>query len=103
MLDPNEWTLLRIRRTTKAELERVRASMETAEMMGLLAFDRDRQERIGLDQVVLQLIQFREKHAQRRRRSAGRRKGTDAEPSISQESTDEAGKSETARNSLETG
>lgn len=82
------WTLLRIREETKRELERVRTSMEVGESMGLHGFTRDQAGRVGLDQVIMRLIQARDKHAERSRRSRTRRK---SKPSTIAGDTDQAG------------
>ena len=73
MPEADEWTLLRIRRSTKQALERMRASMETGESMGLHTFTRDFSGRVGLDQVIMRLVEFKDKHSERSRRSRIRR------------------------------
>jgi hypothetical protein len=69
----SKWVLVRVSASTKAALERVRASMMLAHDVGLLDFAPDLRDRVGLDQVILRLIEIREKHAARRKRSAARR------------------------------
>lgn len=69
-----DWIMVRLLRTTRAELERVRDSMELADSMGLIELVRDPRERVSLDQVIRRLIGFRERHAERVRRSKARRR-----------------------------
>lgn len=72
---PEGFTLVRLRTETKRMLENVRETMLTAEAMGLREFVHDWGGRVGLDQVVQELVYFYLKHAARRRESAARRRG----------------------------
>ena len=69
-----DWTLVRLRKSTVKELERVRASMLIAEDMGLVEFTRDPSSRVGLDQIIMRLVAFRDKHAERAKRSRSNRR-----------------------------
>jgi hypothetical protein len=78
----NDWIMVRLQRATHAELLRVRDSLELAEAVGLRELERDhRQQIVSLDQVVRVLIAFRDKHAERRKRSAAQRKAKRVPPS----------------------
>lgn len=67
------WIMVRIDPDTHRELCRVREEMETADMMKLIALDRDNRDRVSLDQIIRRLIAMRDKHAERRSRSAAKR------------------------------
>jgi hypothetical protein len=73
-----DWIMVRLLRTTHSELERVRASMELGEWMGLTELERDPRHRVSLDQIIRRLIRFRDRHAERARRSKARRKAAAA-------------------------
>lgn len=68
-----DWIMVRIGRETHRQLEAVRTSMLVADLAGLIELERDDRDRVSLDQVIRRLIEFREKHAERRRRAAARR------------------------------
>lgn len=67
------WTSVRIASATLAELDRVKRSMLLADFMGLIELERDPRDRVSLDQVIRRLIAFRDRHAERARRSKARR------------------------------
>ena len=68
-----DYTHVRLEPPTLRELERVRASMLVGEMMGLNVLQHDPRHRVSLDQVIRRLIAFRDRHAERSRRSKARR------------------------------
>jgi len=71
-----DWIMVRVERSTRRELERVRQSMLTGEMMGLSELSKDNRDRFSLDAKILRLIAFRDKHAARSKKSrAGRNNG----------------------------
>jgi hypothetical protein len=67
------WTYVRITCDTHKELCRVRESLRIAEMMGVVTLEPDNRNRVSLDQVITRLISIRDKHSERRKRSASRR------------------------------
>jgi hypothetical protein len=69
-----DWIMVRISRDTHRELERVRQSMLRAELMGLAQLKKDARGRFPLDEVILRLIDMRDKHAARVRRSKSRKR-----------------------------
>jgi hypothetical protein len=69
-----DWIMVRIDRDTHRELCRVREEMETADMMKLITLERDDRDRVSLDQVIRRLVSMRDKHAERRERSALKRR-----------------------------
>jgi hypothetical protein len=69
-----EWIMVRIDRRTHAALERVRESMRLGAEIGLRDLETDNRDRVSLDQVIRVLIEMRDNHAERRRRSAMKRK-----------------------------
>jgi len=71
----DRWTLVKLSKATRERLEKVRESMLLADAVGLRNLERDNRDRVSLDQVVNLLIDIREKHAARRKRSAERRRG----------------------------
>jgi hypothetical protein len=68
-----DWIMVRIRRETRVELERVRDSMRDAEDRGLVELPHDDRDRVSLDAIIRRLIEFRARHARRRQESAARR------------------------------
>jgi len=70
----DRWTLVKISKATRDRLEKVRDSMLLADSVGLRSLERDNRDRVSLDQVVNLLIDIREKHAARRKRSAAKRR-----------------------------
>lgn len=70
----DRWTLVKISKATRDRLERVRDSMLLADSVGLRNLERDNRDRVSLDQVVNLLIDLRERHAERRKRSASKRR-----------------------------
>lgn len=87
------WTTVRVSHATLAALESVRASMERGEDNATKrpALVHDTRDRIGLDQVIQLLVDFRQRHAARRRKAkrTARQKrrahgqiGTEAKPGM---------------------
>jgi len=70
-----EWIMVRLHRTTHAELVRIRDSLRIAEAMRLLELEHDDRDRVSLDQVIRRLCEIRRRHAERRQASAARRRG----------------------------
>ena len=70
-----EWTHIRVSRTTLALLESQRASMEIGEQQGQRELVRDDRGRVSLSQIVAELCYIRERHLARVRRSKARRQG----------------------------
>lgn len=68
------WIMVRVDRETHGDLERVRASMLVGELMGLTELEHDFRDRVSLSQVIGRLIAFRDRHAERSRRSRARRR-----------------------------
>jgi hypothetical protein len=79
-----DWIMVRIDRATHADLERVRRSMLIGEAMGLTRLQHDHRNRVSLSQVIARLIAFRDRHAERARRSKGKRqrRSTEDEPGL---------------------
>jgi hypothetical protein len=71
------WIMVRVDRDTHGDLERVRASMLVGELMGLSELEHDFRNRVSLSQVIGRLIAFRDRAAERSRRSHARRKVKD--------------------------
>jgi hypothetical protein len=69
-----QYTHIRIERDTYTALRAVRESMELGDAVGLRDFRRDQLDRVSIDQVIQALIAFRDKHKERRRKSAANRK-----------------------------
>jgi hypothetical protein len=69
--------MVRVDRRTHAALERVRESMLLGEAMGLAELSKDFRDRFSLDKVIVRLIAFRDRAAERSRRSKARRKVKD--------------------------
>lgn len=69
-----DYAHIRVRKSTLADLERVKASMQLADAMGLIDLDKPDGTRTSLDAVIRRLIAFRDKHAERARRSKSRRR-----------------------------
>ena len=69
-----DWTHIRVSRTTLALLEQQRASMELGESQGQRELVRDDRGRVSLSQIVAELCYMRERHLGRVRRSNTRRK-----------------------------
>jgi hypothetical protein len=70
----SEWIQVRIDVATHAQLERVRTSMLIGEAMGLTELEHDFRDRVSLSQVIDRLIAFRDKHAERSKRSKQKRR-----------------------------
>jgi len=68
------WTLVKVSKVTRERLEAVRDSMLLADSVGLRNLERDNRDRVSLDQVISLLIDIRERHAERRKRSAAKRR-----------------------------
>lgn len=75
----SDWIMVRIDTAVHADLERVRSSMLVGELMGLSQLEHDFRDRVSLSQVIGRLIAFRERHAERARRSRERRRALSAE------------------------
>lgn len=69
-----DWIMIRVDRSTHARLEAVRRSMQLAEEMNLRELVHDARERVSLDQIISELIYFRQRHAERRRAANVRRR-----------------------------
>jgi hypothetical protein len=70
-----DWIMVRLHRTTHAELVRIRDSLRIAEAMQLLELPHDDRDRVSLDAVIRRLCEIRKRHAERRRASAARKRG----------------------------
>lgn len=70
----DDWIMVRLKRETHKMLDGVRDTMEIADCVGLRELERDARGRVSLDQVVRELVYFKLKHAERRRKSAAKRK-----------------------------
>jgi hypothetical protein len=81
--------MVRIDPDTHRELCRIREEMANAEMMGLIELSRDNRERVSLDQIIRRLIAMRDKHAERRQRSAANRKSKGKREEIKTEEVSE--------------
>lgn len=71
---PTDWIMVRISRETHARLEEARLSMLLGHEMGLRSLDSDDRDRVSLNQIIHILLDSRDKHAVRRKRSAATRK-----------------------------
>lgn len=69
-----QYTHVRIERDTYDALRAVRESMEIGDAVGLREFRRDQLDRVSIDQVIQALIAFRDKHRERRRKNAAKRR-----------------------------
>ena len=73
----DRYCTIRVHASTLRELERVKASMMIGEAMGLSKLTKPDGTRVSIETVLLRLVEFRDKHAARSRRSRSRRKGAD--------------------------
>lgn len=88
-----QFVQLKIRRETHARLQQVIASLDLAESMGMRQNERHHlKDIITNDTAINTLIDFREKHAERRRESAaGRRKNkNEKEETVSKEEIEQS-------------
>jgi hypothetical protein len=69
-----DYAMVRLQRETIRELKRVKLSMLTADALGLIDLEKPDGTRTSLDAVIRRLIAFRERHAERVRRSKARRR-----------------------------
>jgi hypothetical protein len=69
-----DWIMVRIGRNTHQHLQRVRQSLRVAEELHLVELEIDTRDRVSLDAVIDWLIGMYDRHAERRRRSAARRR-----------------------------
>lgn len=69
-----DWIMVRLKRETHKALCDVRSTMEVAEEMQLRELVRDPRGRVSLDQVIMELVYFKLRHAERRAKSAAKRK-----------------------------
>ena len=69
-----EYTHVRLLKDTLQELKRVKLSMLSADAMGFIDMEKPDGTRTSLDAVIRRLIAFRERHADRVRRSKARRR-----------------------------
>lgn len=70
----DEWIMVRVKRSTYQQLERVRNSFRVAETMGWGELEFDSRGRVSLSQVIELLIRHRDLHHARVRRSKARRR-----------------------------
>lgn len=69
-----DWTVIRVRRSTLASILRCREGMLLAYEQGKAGWiQHDSRNRVGLDQIIRQLVAFRLRHARRRKEHAERR------------------------------
>jgi hypothetical protein len=83
------WIMVRLTRETHAALREVRESMRTADEAGLIQLETDDRDRVSLDQVIQRLIDFRKRHAERRRRAAARRQRNSRDRGIARGKADQ--------------
>lgn len=82
------WTTVRVSKSTKAALERLRESMIASDANAIAPLDseacmsgeHDKRDRIGLDRVIRRLIVDRKRWQRRRANSAERLRSTRTEP-----------------------
>lgn len=77
----SDWTTIRVSKDTLRQLEACRESMREGDDKAQFPLDspavmsggEDKRDRIGLDRVIRRLLADRQRHADRRKTSAGRR------------------------------
>jgi hypothetical protein len=69
-----KWVPIRISRGTHARLEAARESMRRGADIGLRILEEDDRGKVGFDKIITILLDFRDRHAQRRRAASRRRR-----------------------------